>query len=130
MPGGPVWLRSPDDDFDAFLLDRRFENTSAGELARLFGTKFESALRTAPIGQWAGPMPSGYGMHLVLVRDRTTDRTATLGEVRDDVRGEWTQAQRMDANARFYADLRKRYVVVVEHQAASYGFGMVAGLRQ
>lgn len=115
---------------DAFLLDRRFENMSAGELARLFGMKFEGALRTAPIGQWTGPVLSGYGTHLVLVRDRAMGRTATLGEVHDDVRGEWIQAQRADANARFYADLRKRYVVTVEHRAANAGFDMVAGLGQ
>lgn len=115
---------------DAFLLDSRFENTSAGELARLFGTKFEAALHTTPIGQWAGPVPSGYGMHLVLVRDRAMDRTARLDEVRDDVRREWVQAQRADANARFYAELRKRYVVTIDHPPMSPGSGMVAGLRQ
>ena len=115
---------------DAFLLERRFDNMSASDLSRLFGAKFEVALRTVPIGRWSGPLPSGYGTHLVLVRDRTTDRTATLREVRDVVRREWMQAQRTDANARFYADLRKRYVVTIEHPTLSEGSSMLAGLQQ
>ena len=113
---------------DAFLLGRHFENASASELARVFGMKFEAALRTAPIGQWAGPIPSGYGMHMVLVGERRADRAASLGEVRDAVRRAWVEARRVEANARFYADLRRRYEVTVEHPAASPGTGMVAGL--
>lgn len=115
---------------DTFLLDQHFENAPAGELVRLFGTKFEAAVSTAPIGQWVGPLPSGYGTHLVLVRGRTTDRTATLREVRDVVRREWIQAQRAEANARFYSDLRKRYVVTVQHPPVHAGTGLVAGLQQ
>lgn len=118
------------DQGDAFLLDRRFEKTTADELVRMFGAKFEAALRTAPIGQWVGPLPSGYGTHLVLLRDRTTDRTAALPEVRDVVRREWMQAQRAEANARFYSELRKRYVVTVQHAPVNAGPGLVAGLQQ
>lgn len=103
---------------DAFLLQQRFEQIRASELLRLFGSKFEAALRTQPIGEWAGPVPSGYGMHLVLLRERDADRPAPLQEVRDDLRREWMHVQRTQANARFYADLRKRYDVSVERPAA------------
>ena len=115
---------------DAFLLERRFESASADDLSRQFGAKFEAALRTAPIGQWTGPVPSGYGVHLVLVRDRVADRAATLRDVRDDARLEWMHQQRAEANARFYADLRKRYAVTIEHAPVGAGSGMLAGLQR
>jgi len=110
----------PDTSGDASLMPRSFETVPAGELSRMFGEKFELALRAAPIGQWCGPVPSGYGIHLVLVRERALDRTATLAEMHDDVRRAWTETQQAAANARFYADLRKRYhVTVAPHEVTS-----------
>ena len=116
---------------DSFLLGQRFEDIAADELARLFGTDFEARLRDAPIGQWQGPVPSGLGMHVVLVRDRTDEHTPPLVAVRDAVRADWIRARRLQANERFYADLQKRYKVTVERPPTRGGTSaMVAGLRQ
>ncbi|HEY3256939.1 MAG TPA: peptidylprolyl isomerase [Polyangiaceae bacterium] len=101
---------------DACLMPRSFDKTSASELSRMFGDKFETALRAAPIGQWSGPLASGFGLHLVLVRERAAERAASLADVRDDVRRAWLEAQQAQANARYYADLRKRYHVTVARQ--------------
>jgi len=102
---------------DPSLMQRNFEKVSAGELSRLFGEKFEAALRGVPIGEWSGPLYSGLGVHLVLVREREAERAARLGEVRDDVRKAWLDSRRAEANARFYADLRKRYWVTITRPA-------------
>jgi hypothetical protein len=104
---------------DAALLPQRFESTGAGELARLFGEKFENALQSLPIGQWSGPVVSGYGPHLVLLRQRNEERLAPLAEVREQVRREWIDARRAEGNARFYAELRQRYEVTIERPTAS-----------
>lgn len=106
---------------DAFLLGNRFDDIAAAELARLFGTDFETRLRDFPVGQWQGPVPSGYGMHVVLVRNRIDERAPPLASVRGVVRGEWIRTQRLQANQRFYADLRGRYAVTVERPNGSAG---------
>lgn len=116
---------------DAFLLGHHFDDIGADELARLFGAEFETRLRASPIGEWQGPVTSGYGMHVALVRDRVDERTPSLAAVRDAVRGEWIHAQRLQANERFYSDLRKRYQVTVERpQERGGASGRVAGMRQ
>jgi parvulin-like peptidyl-prolyl isomerase len=102
---------------DPFLLESRFDDVSASELERRFGADFETALRALPAGEWSGPVPSSYGMHVVYIRERNDERTATLTDVRDDVRRKWMQDQRQQANDRYYADLRKRYAVTVERPA-------------
>jgi hypothetical protein len=102
---------------DPFLLELRFDDVAASELERRFGADFETALRTLPTGEWSGPVPSTYGMHIVLIRERNNERTATLADVRDDVRRKWMQGQREQANDRYYADLRRRYAVTVERPA-------------
>ena len=48
---------------DPFLLELRFDDVAASELAHRFGADFETALRTLPTGEWSGPVPSSYGTH-------------------------------------------------------------------
>ena len=116
---------------DPFLLEHRFQDVTASEFVRLFGARFEAALRTLPIGTWQGPVASGYGVHLVRIDHRDDGGAAALQDVRSEVRREWIHDQRQQANERFYADLRKRYEVTVERPTEPLGAsGLVAGMRQ
>lgn len=99
---------------DVFLLEHRFEAAPTTEIAKQFGDKFAAKLVDAPIGQWFGPVESGYGTHLVFVEERTEGHQPELAEVRDAVRREWTNARRLEANAKFFRNLLKQYEVVVE----------------
>jgi len=72
-------------------------------------------------------------MHLVFLSARVDEHAPPLAAVRSAVRDEWMSAQRLQANERFYADLRKRYDVTVERAGAparaSAGVsGQVAGM--
>ena len=99
---------------DAFLLPRRYERVGADDLSRLFGPDFEAALQAIPVGRWQGPVPSGLGMHLVLVQEREEARAPLLAEVREAVRADWRAEQRRRSNESFYAELSKHYEVRVE----------------
>ena len=99
---------------DAFLLEHRFEAAPATEIAKQFGEKFAAKLGDVPIGQWFGPVESGYGMHLVFVEERTEVHLPELAEVRDAVRREWTNARRLESNEKYFQNLLKHYEVVIE----------------
>jgi hypothetical protein len=99
---------------DVFLLEHRFEAAPTTEIAKQFGEKFAAKLADAPIGQWFGPVASGYGTHLVFVEERSERRLPELAEVRDAVRREWTNARRLESNEKFFQNLLKHYEVVVE----------------
>jgi PPIC-type PPIASE domain len=99
---------------DPFLLEHRFEAARTTEITKQFGDEFGAKLADAPIGQWFGPVESGYGTHLVFVEERTEGRQPELAEVRDAVRRDWTNARRLEANERFFQNLLKHYEVVVE----------------
>ena len=99
---------------DPFLLDSHFERLPAGETTRLFGVDFEKALRTTATGQWQGPVTSSLGTHLVLLRLRDEPGPPRLADIQAEVRRAWMNEQRELANARFYAELRRRYDVKVE----------------
>jgi len=99
---------------DSFLMERSFTATSVSEVAKQFGEKFAAKLGELSPGRWEGPVESGYGAHLVFVSERTEGRVPELAEVRDDVRREWANAQRLELNEKFYQELLKRYSVTIE----------------
>jgi len=99
---------------DSLLLDTEFEAISEREVAGIFGETFAAQLPTLPLGRWVGPVASGYGVHLVLVEERTAGRVPALEEVRDAVLREWSRARRVEANEEFYQGLLRRYTVIVE----------------
>jgi hypothetical protein len=99
---------------DSFLLGYTFQSLPASEVVKLFGEKFAAKLGDLSPGQWQGPVESGYGVHLVLVSERTEGRVPALAEVRDAVRGEWANTRRSEVNEKFYQELLKRYVVTIE----------------
>jgi hypothetical protein len=99
---------------DSFALEHKFQSLPASEIVRQFGENFTARLGELSLGQWGGPVESGYGAHLVRVSERTEGRMPELAEVRDAVRREWANARRLEANEKFYQELLKRYVVTIE----------------
>jgi PPIC-type PPIASE domain len=67
---------------DPTLLDPAFRDEPQGRVAATFGSDFAARLATLPVGEWSGPVASGFGTHLVLVEQRTEGRLPTLDEVR------------------------------------------------
>lgn len=106
---------------DSLMLDNNFPAVPASEISKQFGDEFAVKLRELAPGQWQGPVESGYGVHLVLVRERTAGHLPALAEVRDVVRREWENAQRQEGSRRFYADLAKRYTVTIEGLDSAQG---------
>ncbi|HZN99193.1 MAG TPA: peptidylprolyl isomerase [Gemmatimonadales bacterium] len=105
---------APDTLGDSFLLGPSFDSVPAGVVAAQFGEQFVAILGRLPIGQWQGPVASVYGAHLVFVSERTEGRLPALGEVRDAVRREWAEAQRVEASEKFYRAMLRRYTVTIE----------------
>jgi hypothetical protein len=99
---------------DAFLLPSRFEKTSAGETARLFGEKFAKELNKTQLGTWAGPIESSYGLHLVRVNARIPGVATPLANVRESVLRDLLSDRRKQELDTQYEKLRARYTVVVE----------------
>jgi len=96
------------------LLDARYVDAPQAEVARLFGAEFTDALVRLRPGAWSGPLPSGYGVHLVMVEAVTPPGMPTLAEVRPLVEREWTHAKRRELAQDWYASLRSKYKVSVQ----------------
>ncbi|HEY2918118.1 MAG TPA: peptidylprolyl isomerase [Candidatus Binatia bacterium] len=99
---------------DSLMLENDFKALPASEVVKQFGEKFAAKLGEMREGQWQGPIESGFGVHLVLISERTDGSLPALEDVRAAVRREWTNARRMEANEKFYQILLQRYVVTIE----------------
>lgn len=96
------------------LLEARYENMPQAEVARLFGSAFAEALVKQPVGRWVGPIPSGYGVHVVRLEALQLGGTPALGDVRPLVEREWANARRQEVAKAFYDKLRAKYAIKVQ----------------
>lgn len=99
---------------DATLLPAEFPLTDAANIGHSFGSGFSDAIAKAPAGTWLGPISSAYGLHLVLVTERSAASTPPLADIRSVVIREWTNARRKEIEDARFNRLLSRYHVRIE----------------
>lgn len=99
---------------DSSLLLSAVESASSLDVARIFGTAFVDGLADVTLGEWVGPVKSGYGDHFVFVSDYVPARSPALEEVRAAVERDVLSAKANQINEAFYSSLRDRYTVRIE----------------
>jgi hypothetical protein len=101
---------------DALMLPRDVERSTPSSIAQQFGEEFATSVLTVEPGRWAGPLRSGYGLHLVWVHARHEGRMPTLDEVRPQVERDVVSSRRRERIDQLYAEMLSRYKVVVERR--------------
>ncbi|MEM8959339.1 MAG: peptidylprolyl isomerase [Pseudomonadota bacterium] len=95
------------------LLPESFPLSGQQQIDGMFGAGVFAELSRTPAGQWAGPVRSGYGLHIVRVDAVEDHRLPPLEDIRDEVLFEW----RRDLVANLLDDqrraLRARYEITV-----------------
>ena len=99
---------------DPSMLPAKVSDSSLELVAKDFGDEFADRLGTVPVGKWAGPLASSFGVHLVRVNARSARSLPPLDEVRADVLREWESDRRAKSRDEDYRKLRDGYEVVVE----------------
>jgi hypothetical protein len=101
---------------DSLMVPQEIDLASRSEVARLFGDAFAEAVLELEPGVWSGPIESGYGPHLVLVRERTEAAMPDLAAVRQQVERELFDSRRREQLDAMYAKLLEKYTVVIESE--------------
>jgi len=108
----------PEGDFEQFgdplPLPYELRDVRESEVARLFGTVFTDGLQGLETGRWAGPVESGFGLHLVFIEARDAGRIPELQEVREAVQREWLSERRQQSVDLLYERLAENYSVEIE----------------
>ncbi len=122
-----VQLRSQGPDIatdqlgDALMLPAERPLEPLHRVARSFGREFAEELLKAEPGQWAGPLESAYGLHLVLVREKVDGNLPPLGEIRSIVEREFHAERRKRELKKMYQKMLQSYRVTVEKRAEVQG---------
>lgn len=96
---------------DPFTLPAAAVQAPRDTLVRDYGTAFASALASAPVGAWFGPVRSSYGWHLLRVDARRNGVPAPLAAVRDRVRADLVNQGLNAARETSFQRLLDRYKV-------------------
>ncbi len=98
---------------DPSMLPLSYADVTIETLERDYGEAFAKAVAAAPVGQWVGPVESGFGLHLIRVESRQGRKVPPLAEVRDEVRIAWIEERRAVALREQLAELRRGYRIEV-----------------
>jgi hypothetical protein len=99
---------------DASMLPAETPLQPLREVANGFGQDFADGLMKIAPGQWSGPVASSFGLHLVLVRERTEGAAADLAAVRPLVEREVLAERRKAELQALYERLLAKYSVRID----------------
>ena len=102
---------------DAFMLPRDFTDIGRSQLGRLFGEEFAATLFTLRTGRWQGPVPSGYGYHLVYLYGMQAAEPIPFDESRERVLQDWQRDRYEQAEKALLEELKSRYEIVYTKEA-------------
>jgi len=95
------------------LLPEQVEMTTMRILDGSFGQGFAASLVPLAIGEWAGPIRSGYGQHLVRLTGKIPAVHPTLEQVADKVFPDWQSSKRQEVLEQYYQSLRQGFEVTL-----------------
>lgn len=98
---------------DPSMLPLSYADVTIKTLERDYGEGFAKAVAAAPVGQWAGPVESGFGLHLIRVESRQGRKMPPLADVRDEVRIASIEERRAVALREQLTELRRGYRIEV-----------------
>lgn len=106
--------RHPDGLGAPSMLARDHTGADLQAVQSQFGEAFGTQLFAIEPGQWQGPLASTYGFHLVRVSERQEATPHPFAEIRAQVLEDWLRDQQEKAGECYFAELRKKYTVVVD----------------
>lgn len=110
---------------DSFMLQNEYPPQSRDEVNALFGDQFADGLFAQIPGQWAGPIRSSYGIHLVRIEQFKPAHIPELAEIRNQVVTAYKNDRLQTATEAYYAGLRQRYSVKIDDAAVSVASGSI-----
>ncbi len=104
--------QEPDGLGSSTLLPASMPMTATRVIDSVFGNGFSEGLTTLDVGEWTGPIRSGYGVHLVKVVAIEPSQLPPLAEIHGVVLRDWRRAASEDLAQAQYEALARNYEIV------------------
>lgn len=93
-------------------------SATSAQVENVFGVGFFEPISALTVGEWHGPVPSTFGLHLVKVAQVSAARSAVYLEVQDAVLADWQRAQSVKIAEDMHQELAQNYSVEMPTRAA------------
>ena len=105
---------------DAIMLDTSYTSQTERDVAAAFGELFAEAVVRLPVGEWQGPVSSGYGLHLVKVDEREESRLPEWREVASRVISDLEFEAKAAARDQLYQEIAQTYEVLLDNVVRTF----------
>lgn len=102
---------------DLTVMQREYTLVTQSDIARSFGEAFARQVVGIKSAEWTGPLFSGLGGHLVIVKERKEGYLPALAQIRTQVERDYLLQRRKVLKEAAYKKLRESYEVSVEAEA-------------
>jgi len=102
---------NPEELGDNISLSSQYKNISALRIARDYGSAFATALDSLPIGEWTGPIYSGFGIHIIYIKEKKPAGYFTYNEVAAKVNVDYNYEASNNFKKELIASLLKNYTI-------------------
>lgn len=114
---------------DEIAIPQVFENTSEFHITRQMGEEFAMAISNLPIGEWTGPIESGYGAHLVYIEEKVDEITVPFAEVQQKVLDDFNYENQKAVKESILNEFAKNYQVQFDVQSDVYSAQLISKMR-
>jgi peptidyl-prolyl cis-trans isomerase C len=98
---------------DSISLPRSAESVDRTRMTSDFGDDFAASLAGLKPGAWAGPVASGFGLHLVRIRAVQGSAKPKLADVRQKLENDWRAQTAKEREAKAYQALLDGYTIKI-----------------
>jgi parvulin-like peptidyl-prolyl isomerase len=102
------------------MLETSYAGQTEREVSAAFGEVFAEAVVRLPIGEWQGPVSSGYGLHLVKVLQREDPRLPDWREVGGRVISDIEFEAKATARDQLYQEIAQNYEVFLDSEVRAF----------
>jgi len=99
---------------DTLPFNYYFENVNANELGLQLGSKFPEGLKDQKSNKWVGPIPSGFGYHLVYITDKTEPQLPPYESIKKSILRDYEYDNQKEINEAIYQELKKKYQIEID----------------
>ncbi len=97
-----------------------FTDINADELGLQLGSKFPEALQNAATGKWTGPIPSGFGYHLVFITNKTEPKSPSFESIKKAITRDFEYDNQKEIDEAIYQGLKKKYEIEIDIKSEDF----------
>ena len=105
---------------DQLPFSYQFTDVNANELGLQLGSKFPDALQNSEMNKWIGPIPSGFGYHLVYITNETAPQLPEFELIKKDIIRDYEYNNQKEINELIYRELKKKYQIEIDIKSEDF----------